>query len=341
MDPQWITSGLINSKYASLVSPEDAKVESITGANIGTIPTANPDDKALTNLKITIDWPTYPDESKLKVAPDTMDITMRNGNGDAISREVEGRRLFDYSWVYGPVRYKAEIKANDVVIESIVQDVNTYENTYALHPNDKIVVEVYYGYENKDINSDKITKEYTVPDDEVTITFPDATYIGQRSKLEEWASANNIAMTIRNQAASSTNEPGTFVIYDHATNNAYSLGQTIVIKKSEIGNLQVECVYYEKTYSITSDSTSVKQGGHAHFSTHDANDGEQVTWKFRDNVGADIADIAPDGTLTVHEDAPVGATIQIYAEFKTKKNAKFESNTITVTVAQKDIEPDH
>ncbi|MBQ1508471.1 MAG: hypothetical protein IIZ47_03545, partial [Erysipelotrichaceae bacterium] len=125
------------------------------------------------------------------------------------------------------------------------------------------------------------------------------------------------------------------------TNNAYSLGQTIVIKKSEIGNLQLECVYYEKTYSITSSDTSVKPGGQVRFSINGTADGEQVTWKFRDGVGADIADLAPDGTLTVHADAPAGATIQVYAEIRTSKNAKFESNTSTITVAQPDLEPDH
>ena len=321
MDPKYITSGLINSQFASLVAPDSAEVKDINGATI-TYPvntTTNKDDPTKVDIPIKIEWPAYPDADKLVVAEETMDISLRNSNGDVLV-PATGRRLFDYSWVYGPIRYKAEIKVNGQVVDTVIQDTNTLEKTYTVSPNDQIHVEAYYGYEFKEINSpSRVSKDYTVPDGFVTITIPGADYNGKKADLEQWAISNNINMTMRELPASSSNPAGTFQIFNRVTDEQLNPGSSYSFKQSEIPTLQFECAYYVDLFAIT-----VSQGRYPGSDVRlSASTDEPITWTVLSGPAGNDGDI-----LHINNDAKAGDEILVRA---TGQNSGY-STTATIVV---------
>ena len=164
MDSQYITTGYIKKEYATLVDPQTANISSMD-----TNPTISYDG---TKLKIT--WPKYPDESALKEAEDTMDISLTRSDGSVIIG-ASGKRLFDYSWVYGPVRYKAEIKVNGTSTGTVSSE--TEENSFDVTATagDKITACAYYGYEKLNISSSQKCVDVTVEDRDVIMTIPNTT----------------------------------------------------------------------------------------------------------------------------------------------------------------------
>ncbi len=326
MDSKYITTGLINSKFASLVAPENAKIEEITGANIGFTTAETENNPDTIDVTVKIDWPTYPDEEKLKVAPETMDISLKNSSGE-VRLAAEGKRLFDYSWVYGAIRYKADVKVNDAVVDTIVSDQNTATKTYAVFPGDKVVVEAYYGFENKDINSSKIAKDYTVSDPEKTIKFPDATYFGKKADLQAWANNNGINMTITERPASQNNPAGTFIIMNPATGENYNYNQQIIIRKSQVSALRLECIYYIDQYAIAVSSPTARRGESVTITVSPAlPEGTSVSWQF--DQGIEFVNRS-GYTITINEDATVGAEIRVKMYI-----SGIETNTVSITVVE-------
>ncbi len=183
MDEKYITSGYIKKEYATLVNPEEAKIE--------TMP-SDP-DVSMTDNNITISWPIYPDESALEVADETMDISLTRSDGSTII-SAQGQRLFDYSWIYGPVRYKAEIKVNGLTIGTVSSenDIDTFEIDDA-YPGDIVTVCAYYGYEKLNISSTQRCVEVTVTDQNIKVTIPNTTNVSEiKTYLEGLGATVNI-----------------------------------------------------------------------------------------------------------------------------------------------------
>ncbi len=143
MNESLIARGLIASDDVELVDPssmlevdtvmESSGFEASVGAN-GTI---------------SVSWPMYPDPEDLIIADSTMDISLRNANGDIIV-QASGTRLFDYSWIYGPISYKADIKIDGEVIETISSENSSTTQSIDsdLDIGDEVEVCGYYGYED-------------------------------------------------------------------------------------------------------------------------------------------------------------------------------------------------
>ncbi|MBR4422279.1 MAG: transglycosylase domain-containing protein, partial [Erysipelotrichaceae bacterium] len=99
MDPSLRTTGLIKSDSVKLVTLPAPTIENMSDnykVSLGE------------NGDITIEWPEYPDESKLEEAGDVKDISLKNAAGDVIVAAT-GTSLFDYTKLYGPIRYMADI----------------------------------------------------------------------------------------------------------------------------------------------------------------------------------------------------------------------------------------
>ena len=178
MDSQYITSGYIktDSKYAKLVSPQAAKIEDM------------PKDPkiSLSGTTLSIEWPEYPNAAQLDSEDHTMDISLLKSDGTVLI-SAKGAKLFDYSWAYGPIKYKADVSVNGKEITSIVSsdedksiDISDY-----ISSGTKITVKAYYGYEDG-ANSNSKSSEITLKPD-MTITIPSKSIgaTAMKAKLEE------------------------------------------------------------------------------------------------------------------------------------------------------------
>ena len=218
MDEKYITSGLIKKEYASLVNPEEAKVEPMNG------------DPKVTynNGKLEITWPKYPDESALTIASEDLDISLRRNDGSAII-EATGKRLFDYTWIYGPIQYKAEIKANGNS-QTVTSDKETNTFDISANPGDTITVCAYYGYEKLNVSSTQKCIDVKVEDKDVSLQIPSTTNPEEIKQYLINAGAKEANIEIKNEIgtnASITVTDGT---------NTYSQGVANNIKQSVLAN---------------------------------------------------------------------------------------------------------
>ena len=258
MDEKYITNGYIKKEYATLINPEEAKIESMS---------SDP-EVSLNDNKITIKWPTYPDESALKVADETMDISLTRSDGSVIV-SAQGQRLFDYSWIYGPVRYKAEIKVNGITVNTVSSESNsgTYEVNQA-SPGDKVTACAYYGYEKQNISSTQRCVEVTVEDKDVKVTIPNTMEAEEiKTYLENLGATVNI---VENTGTSVS------VTVTDNNGNTYSPGISETLKQSTLS---------KTTFTIT--VTKVKE---AELALTKSDDGKTITANKKVTWSSDVKD---------------------------------------------------
>lgn len=181
MNPSLVSKSLILKKHATLAQPQPQNLESLGAMNA----TANSQGSS---LSVNVSMSTYPDESKLTVASDVLEMTDANG------KKYSGKRLFDESWIYGSVRYKTDIKVNGVIVSETLSE--THETTITLaYPNGVSSIQVcsYYTFElAPSVKSNEICKNVEIEEkQEATITVPNFT---NRSFVEilQFASNNNM-----------------------------------------------------------------------------------------------------------------------------------------------------
>jgi len=185
MDEEFITTGLVKSEYAKIVSPTPANVEDIKDASI--------DVKADKDV-ISLSWSEYPDEDKLEVAEDTKDTSLKK-SGEVVVAST-GKVLFDYSWVYGPIQYKADIKITHLDgttdSKSVADNDNHKDVEMDIRAGDKISVNLYYGYEKTAVNSNVITKQSEVASIVKGVTIPSS--FDSEDEIKSWANKNSITL---------------------------------------------------------------------------------------------------------------------------------------------------
>ena len=245
MEERFITTGEIITKYASLNPPESIGIESISDdCNISY------DVHGVT----TLSWPEYPDKSKLEVASEQMDLCLRDSEGN-ITKENYGTRLFDYSWAFGSVKYKANINiVNTSGATTYSNTITSGSNTYSTHdipvgPGDKITVNFYYAYENGAASSNTVTKEYTASDSDVSIPLP--ADLSSVEAIKNWCNNNGIPNNIEvviNASISDETKVEITLNGVSLTNNPFS------VKQSQLKNIKVK--YYSKpvpSIAVTAD----------------------------------------------------------------------------------------
>lgn len=248
MDSQYVTSGYIksDSKYANLVSPQSAKVESM-----------NSDPKiSLSGTTLSIEWPEYPDSSQLASSDHTMDISLLKSDGSVLIG-ARGAKLFDYSWAFGPIKYKADVYISNKQVTSVVSDDNTktVDLSGDLSGSAEITVKAYYGYENganSDVKSAKVTAKT-----DLTINLPNKGVGAQAMKtaLESYG----VPVTM-NATPDPNAEDDTIISVSISDPNARDItslcGSSIDTYKSLLKGFTIN--YYSKTYSI---SLEIEGGG--------------------------------------------------------------------------------
>ena len=78
---------------------------------------------------------------------------------------------FDWTWVYGPIRYKAQVSIQDFSFD-VTSEQSSIDQHIDVKPGDKVNVCGYYAYENMNYRSNEICKEIQVEDKEIQLTIP-------------------------------------------------------------------------------------------------------------------------------------------------------------------------
>ncbi|MDY3234449.1 MAG: hypothetical protein SOW94_07870, partial [Erysipelotrichaceae bacterium] len=157
MDPALITTGKIKSEYATLADPQAA--DSVD--NLDSFQAELQDDGS-----VHLTWTAYPEPDKLQVADSTMDISLYDADGNVLVAAA-GTRLFDWSWVYGPIRYKARISQNGAVVGEITSETeDTTASDLSLAPDTDTEACGYYGYESSDGSSNEVCVTFHTPEEE-------------------------------------------------------------------------------------------------------------------------------------------------------------------------------
>ena len=216
MDQQYVTTGLIKSSEASLVSPESAGVESLSGSITATMVDSN-------NGTIEITWPQYPDTSKLTVYQD---------------KKGKDHKLFDYSWIFGPVQYKADISVNGQTATTVGTANQTDRFQINASAGDTVQVCGYYAYENSNVNparSNSSCVTITIENTNVSLSIPNAT--ATQTQLDAFLTQiASYGATVTPSDPIPTSDPALAnhnVIY---FNGSDVTGQTITRTSQEIAN---------------------------------------------------------------------------------------------------------
>lgn len=173
MDQQYVTTGLIKSEFAELGSPENADEIS----PLASFSSSMYDDENT----VQFSWATYPDESKLSVASKTKDISLKSGS--TVIKAATGNRMFDYSWVYGPIQYKATVSQNGNVLAEISSSSPSYQQAIeGLQPETDTTVCGYYAYEKMGGAGEQVCTTFKSP--EAKIQVPSS---GTLSDIKAWA----------------------------------------------------------------------------------------------------------------------------------------------------------
>ena len=224
MDGSFVTTGLIKKEFNKLADPLQASVQ-----DIGTF------DASLSaegNLHLT--WGDYPDPSKLTVAPNTTNLGIEVGGKwyDAPNCAV----AFDWTWVYGPIRYKAQVSIQDFSID-VTSEQASFDQQIDVKPGDKLNVCGYYAYENMNYRSNEICKEIQVEDKEIQLAVPSDK--ATKAEIESWANTNGVTVSfteVADEAKKGTNEI--------LSNGTKVNGTTMTFMQSTIGQARFAVTLY-------------------------------------------------------------------------------------------------
>ena len=221
MDEKYVTTGFIKSSDAKLVNPEKITIEQYSGKFTASL---NP-----VTGELNIDWAKYPNESKLSVASEELDISLRDGSGSII-KEAKGKRLFDYSWIYGPIQYKASVKRNGESVGTISSNSSNKVEKIDFTFGDKFEVCGFYAYEKHDIKSNKTCVEFEIADNEISIAVPSIN--ASLDEIKTWANNTKINLTYNTLATSDVSLINKTIIKDNNGNQVND--KTLNIKQSVI-----------------------------------------------------------------------------------------------------------
>jgi len=252
MNSEYITTGEIITKYANLVAPEAATVASISNDCKVEIDT--------THNSMTLTWPKYPDEQAVKIADKVMDLTLTNADGEVL-KEATGNRLFDYSWLYGSIKYKASIQVTDVngttMSTTTVSsgDYSMSTSDIKIYPGGTVSVGFYYGYDVGS-NSNVVTVKKEIADSAITISIPSTTDLESETAIRNWAKKYGISNLTIETAKEKKND---FAIEVKTGNKTSSYKTDFTILQSELSNVYVTYYQYKKAPKVTlSPSTGVE-----------------------------------------------------------------------------------
>ncbi len=163
MNPDLVVTGLINRKNMSLVPLSIPNLSALTNFTA----TLKGIDKG--KATITLNWASYPDPTQLSLSENTYDISTdiydpRTGRTTHVT--ATGTKLYDPTWVFGIVQYKASVNGVEVVATSNSQQ----EITVDISPSGSVNACGYYAYQNGASKSNEICQDV-----DMNLTIPSGT----------------------------------------------------------------------------------------------------------------------------------------------------------------------
>ena len=232
---EYLITGSIKKEFATLVDPQTTTVETLSNFSPVLDSTG----------KMVLKWSDYPDASKLTIASTELDLS-RELAGKWV--QSTGTRIFDWTWLYGPIRYQADIYINDKLTETITSENSTYEYKVQMNPGNKIKACGYYIYEKARTTSNQLCTEWQVEDKDISLTAPNQSAV--KSTIQSWADENkitNIKFVEKNtteMALANTNEMVIKVTNKDGSVETFSNSSTFTVKESLISEVQIEVTIY-------------------------------------------------------------------------------------------------
>ena len=306
MDESLRTTGLIKSDSVKLVSLATPKVADLASFDINV-------DSAL-----TMHWAEYPDKSKLETAAGTKDISLRNSAGEVIIAAT-GTCLFDYTKLYGPIKYMADVTINGNT-EHIKSDDDKYDMVLHANPGDKVKVEGYYAFENGSFTSNKISKEATIT---AMITVPTG---ASQSDMESWANRYDF-VSFKTEATSDPNLLAKRYRVVDQNNTELQQGASINVDNSAF---RLTVTYYvEKEHTLTIVPTTSGDGRSLKLVPQYDPDSQFSSWDLTTVTSAVTTSVAGDNSLTISL-----ASEPFITQFIVTANTNNKSANITIYVNQ-------
>jgi len=235
MPEEFISTGLINKKFAQLVAPEEILLEEIDSDKF--------DVKLDAKGKLNVVFPEYPDLDKLQVASNEIDISLYSSNGNLL-KEAYGTKLFDYSWVYGPVRYKLVVTVDGESQEYFYDSPSQELQLENVKPGSHIKIEGSYDYETYSRTNNTAVKEFDIEDQELTIQIPDTSSAkdsdGIKAELQKWADVYGISLNFTVSDTIGTSNGTNFEILNEKNKNIE--GTSIKALQSELMDMKFTVV---------------------------------------------------------------------------------------------------
>lgn len=183
MDSTYITSGEINSKYLKLVDLERDNI------NIEAMSSDFNASYNLDNQQITINWPAYPEGGSIQGS--TYDISVGR-------IKATGTRLFHPSWIFGPVQYKAEIKEDGAVIDTISSGESSTSKSIKLGNGTKVEICGWYGNNQQNGEAHCVTIDNPKQEKDIVLNFRTEKDIDEFVKANDLNRANFIKVDSTN-----------------------------------------------------------------------------------------------------------------------------------------------
>lgn len=227
IDEKYVTTGYINSKFNHLVDldADGVSIEKLDGFK-ATLE-LNGNDK-----EISIDWSEYPEDGSVK--SETYDISIPGA-------KATGTRLFDISWIFGPIQYEAEIKADGLIIETITSDSNIAKQKVNI-PNDSKVTVCGY-YKNNKTKGAETCVTVENKDTDQAITLPKFTSL---QDLQDFANTHKLSPS---QIKKGDNEKTTELNLDNTFAGVWYAGlkleEGVAYKQSSLKKMTFEYRNYE------------------------------------------------------------------------------------------------
>lgn len=157
IESEYITNGFINSKFKNLV---DLNADGVSIEKLDGFKSDITQDKY--NKTVNIEWSEYPEGGAIK--PKTYDISVG-------SVKATGTRLFDISWIFGPIEYEAEIYVDGKIVETVTS--KEPKATASLEIPNGAEVKVCGYYKNSKNRGAETCVNVTNPDVDQAVVIPE------------------------------------------------------------------------------------------------------------------------------------------------------------------------
>ena len=243
MPEEYITEGLIKTSLYKITNAEETGVDKLEGKV----------EASLSDGKLTVKIPTYPNKNATASSDHKYDISIYNADGTLqfFKEPIYGKKSFDYSWLYGSVKYIIEVKCNGNVVrdgkydgnENVI-DINDLLANGTIPDGSKLSVTASYGFDNIGSRSNTVDSDEIEIVDEITFTLGNTEHPNHETVFNYLKGLNpNITeQDVDNTDVALSGTVQKLELADGTTQ--YFPTNSITIRRSQLANAKL---YYYKT----------------------------------------------------------------------------------------------